>query len=56
LNISGVEGISSVVVIGLIGNSVAKSISGGQVDISDLNPGVYFIKISQQQSMRFIKL
>lgn len=49
------KAISEVQIIDVLGKTMTKQVVAGSINISDLHSGIYFIKIAQQETIRFIK-
>ncbi|UXX79390.1 T9SS type A sorting domain-containing protein [Reichenbachiella carrageenanivorans] len=47
--------LDQVTIIDMQGHLSVRRVTNDRIDIADLNPGVYILKVSQQQSIRFIK-
>lgn len=47
--------LNQVEIINAWGKTILKQVSNGEINVDDLQAGIYVIKISQQQSVRFIK-
>lgn len=55
LTLTGVQKVSEVHIINLGGLQITKPVINQQVDVSDLDAGVYFLKIAEQGTLRFVK-
>ncbi|WP_422360138.1 T9SS type A sorting domain-containing protein [Reichenbachiella sp.] len=47
--------LQEVEIVNAWGKIIKRNITNGEINVEDLQSGIYFIKISQQQSVRFIK-
>lgn len=55
LNISGDEAVESVAVYTLLGAKIDVFYENGQLRVADLATGVYFLRINNKQSIKFVK-
>jgi hypothetical protein len=55
LNISGEQEVESVAVYNILGAKINTPYEKGQLRVNDLTPGVYFLRVNNIQSFKFIK-
>ena len=55
LNISGVEDVKSVDVFSILGSKIKIPFENGSLQVNSLAPGVYFLRINNKYSFKFIK-
>ena len=55
LNISGEQEVKTVDVYNILGAKINTPFENGQLQVNDLSPGVYFLRVNKKYSFKFIK-
>ena len=55
LNIAGEQEVASVEVYTILGSKITAPFQNGQLLVNDLAPGVYFLRVNNKYSLKFIK-